>query len=87
MLRIRYLPIEASQVLQEMLIKSYWPCFDTYNILIRGLCSVGRQYEAVLWLEEMISQGMKPELSVWNSLAASVCSNMADVEVCSQTFN
>ena len=31
----RYL--EASHVLQEMLIKSYWPCFDTYNILIRGL--------------------------------------------------
>ncbi|KAF3962048.1 hypothetical protein CMV_013400 [Castanea mollissima] len=61
----RYL--EASQVLQEMLIKSYRPCVDTYNILIRDLCSVGRQYEAVLWLEEMISQGMKPELSVWNS--------------------
>ncbi|XP_030944145.1 pentatricopeptide repeat-containing protein At1g05600-like isoform X1 [Quercus lobata] len=75
----RYL--EASHVLQEMLIKSYWPCVDTYNILIRGLCSVGRQYEAVLWLEEMISQGMKPELSVWNSLAASVCSNMADIEI------
>ncbi|KAM4098042.1 hypothetical protein ACJW30_07G046600 [Castanea mollissima] len=68
----RYL--EASQVLQEMLIKSYWPCVDTYNILIRDLCSVGRQYEAVLWLEEMISQ-------------ASVCSNMADIEVYSKTFN
>ncbi|KAK7833808.1 pentatricopeptide repeat-containing protein [Quercus suber] len=81
----RYL--EASQVLQEMLIKSYWPCVDTYNILIRGLCSVGRQYEAILWLEEMISQGMKPELSVWNLLVASVCSNMTDIEVCSQTFN
>ncbi|KAK7833493.1 pentatricopeptide repeat-containing protein [Quercus suber] len=58
----RYL--EASQVLQEILIKSYWPCVDTYNILTRGLCSVGRQYESVLWLEEMISQSMKPELSV-----------------------
>ena len=81
----RYL--EASQVLQEMLIKSYWPCVDTYNILIRGLCSVCRQYEAILWLEEMISQGMKPELSVWNLLVASVCSNMTDIEVCSQTFN
>ena len=62
-----------------MLIKSHWPSVDTYNIIIMGLCSMGRQYEAVLWLEEMISQGMRPELSV--------CSNMVDAEVCSQTFN
>ncbi|KAM3742111.1 hypothetical protein ACB098_07G046000 [Castanea mollissima] len=48
---------------------------------VLGLCSVGRQYEAVLWLEKMISQGMKPEPSVWNSLAASVCSNMANIEI------
>ena len=75
MLRIRYLPIEASQVLQEMLIKSYSPCIDTHNIIVRNLSSVGIQYEAVLWLEEMINQGMKPELSVWNSLVESVCSN------------
>ena len=70
-----------------MLIKSHWPSDDTYNIIITGLCSVGRQYEAVLWLEEMISQGMKPELSVWKLLVASICSNMANIEVCSQTFN
>ena len=79
MSRIRYLPIEASQVLQEMLIKSYWPCVDTYNIIIRDLSPMGMQYEAVLWLEEMINQGMKPEVSVWNSLVESVCSNLADI--------
>jgi pentatricopeptide repeat protein len=81
----RYL--EASKVLEEMLIKSYWPCVDTYNILIRGLCSVGRQYEAGMWLEEMISQGMQPELCVWNSLVASICSNMADIDMYFERLN
>jgi len=81
----RYL--EASKVLEEMLIKSYWPCVDTYNILIRGLCSVGRQYEAGMWLEEMISQGMQPELCVWNSLVASICSNMADIDLYFERLN
>ncbi|KHN43654.1 Pentatricopeptide repeat-containing protein [Glycine soja] len=50
----RYL--EASQLLEKMSIKSYWPCTNSYNSLIRGLCSIGRQYEAVMWLEDMISQ-------------------------------
>ena len=70
-----------------MLIKSHWPSDDTYSIIITGLWSVSRQYEAVLWLEQMISQGMQPELSVWKLLVASICSNMADIEVCSQAFN
>ncbi|KAF4359378.1 hypothetical protein F8388_009832 [Cannabis sativa] len=48
--------IEANRVLEEMLIKSYWPCVDTFNIVIRGLCSVSRQYESVMLLEEMINQ-------------------------------
>ena len=70
-----------------MLIKSHLPSDDTYNIIITGLCSMGRHYEAVLWLEEMISQGMKPELFVRKLLVASICSNMADIKVCSQTVN
>ena len=49
------------------------------NIIVRDLSSMGIQYEAVLWLEEMTNQGMKPELSVWNSLVESVCSNLADI--------
>ena len=48
----RYL--EASQLLEKMSIKSYWPCTNNYNSLIRGLCFLGRQYEAVIWLEDMI---------------------------------
>ncbi|KAG6725715.1 hypothetical protein I3842_02G045400 [Carya illinoinensis] len=78
---------EASQVLEEMLIKSFWPGADTYNVIIKGLCSVGRQYEAVMWLEEIISQGMRPESSVWHSLVASVCSNMADIDMFFASFN
>ncbi|XP_060967181.1 pentatricopeptide repeat-containing protein At1g05600 [Cannabis sativa] len=70
--------IEANRVLEEMLIKSYWPCVDTFNILIRGLCSVGRQYEGVMLLEEMINQGKLPEQSVWNSLVTSLCSNIVN---------
>ncbi|CAN6576955.1 unnamed protein product [Malus baccata var. baccata] len=76
--------LEASRVLQEMLIKSHWSCAETYSRVIRGLCSVGRQYEAVMWLEEMLSRAMLPEHSVWNSLVVSVCSNIANVENCSE---
>lgn len=67
---------EASRIMEEMLIKSYWPSVNTLNSLIRGLCSMGRHYEAVIWLEEMVSQGKVPELSLWYSLVSSVCSNM-----------
>ncbi|OMO92065.1 hypothetical protein COLO4_17892 [Corchorus olitorius] len=74
--------VEASQVMEEMLIKSHWPGPETYNILVRGLCSIGKQYEAVIWLEEMVSQGMVPDISLWNSLVASVCCKMSDINVC-----
>ncbi|KAG6749674.1 hypothetical protein POTOM_046740 [Populus tomentosa] len=47
---------EASKVLEEMFIKSYWPPADTYNMLSRGLCSMRRQCKGVTWLEEMVSQ-------------------------------
>ncbi|KAK0582921.1 hypothetical protein LWI29_031176 [Acer saccharum] len=56
--------VEASQVLEEMLIKSHWPSVETYNVLIRGLCLLGRRYEVVIWSEEMMSQGNLPDLSV-----------------------
>ncbi|KAK8263447.1 hypothetical protein V6Z12_D12G043800 [Gossypium hirsutum] len=72
--------VEASGVLEEMLIKSHWPGAETYNILIKGLCSMGRQYEAVIWLEEMVSQGMLPDISIWNSLVACVCCKMSDID-------
>lgn len=65
--------IEASRLLEQMSIKSYWPCDNTYNSLIGGLCSLGSQYEAVMWLEEMISQGKLPEIRVWNSLVSLFC--------------
>ncbi|EEF47056.1 pentatricopeptide repeat-containing protein At1g05600 [Ricinus communis] len=78
--------IEASRILEEMLIKSYWPPVDTFNMLIRGLCSIGRQYEATMWLEEMISLDEAPELSVWNSLVTCLCSNTADIDACCETF-
>ncbi|XP_039010213.1 pentatricopeptide repeat-containing protein At1g05600-like [Hibiscus syriacus] len=73
--------VEASRVLEEMLIKSHRPGAETYNGLIKGLCLIGRQYEAVMWLEEMVSQGMLPDLSIWNSLVASVCCKMSDIEM------
>lgn len=78
--------LEASRVLQEMLIKSHWPCAETYNRVITGLCSVGKQYEAVMWLEEMTSRAMLPEYSVWSSLVASVCCNMANIAVCADAY-
>ncbi|KAL5079437.1 hypothetical protein RYX36_007858 [Vicia faba] len=80
----RYL--EASQLLEQMSIKSYWPCANSYNLLIEGLCSLGRQYEAVMWFEDMISQGKLPEISVWNSLASSFC-NSEMMKVSVETFS
>lgn len=73
--------IEACKILEEMVIKSYWPSSNTFNTVIRGLCSVGKQYEAVMWMEEMISQGQLPELSVWNSLVSSLCFNVAATDI------
>lgn len=78
--------LEASQLLEQMSIKSYWPCASSYNLLIKGLCSHGRQYEAVMWLEDMISQGKVPEISVWNSLASSFC-NTGMMNVSCETSN
>ncbi|AES76104.2 PPR containing plant-like protein [Medicago truncatula] len=78
--------LQASQLLEQMSIKSYWPSANSYNLLIEGLCSLGRQYEAVMWLEDMISQGKLPEISVWNSLASSFC-NSGMMKVSAETFN
>ncbi|KAK2367629.1 pentatricopeptide repeat-containing protein [Trifolium repens] len=78
--------LEATQLLEQMSIKSYWPCANGYNLLIEGLCSLGRQYEAVMWLEDMISQGKLPEISVWYSLASSFC-NPEMMKVSSEIFN
>ncbi|KAE8734676.1 SER/ARG-rich protein 34A, putative isoform 1 [Hibiscus syriacus] len=77
--------VEASRVLEEMLIKSHRPGAETYNGLIKGLCLIGRQYEAVMWLEEMVSQGMLPDISIWKSLVASVCCKMSDIEMFSMS--
>ncbi|GMP61048.1 hypothetical protein CsSME_00023664 [Camellia sinensis var. sinensis] len=68
--------LEASQILERMLIKSYWPSLATYNTLIQGLCVTGRLYKAVMWLEEMVSEGKIPEHSVWDALVTSLCSDM-----------
>ncbi|KAL0340108.1 UNVERIFIED_CONTAM: Pentatricopeptide repeat-containing protein [Sesamum radiatum] len=65
--------MEASRILEKMLINSYWPGDEIYNKLIRGLCLIGKPYKAVMWLEEMISQAKIPEVSVWCSLVSSVC--------------
>ncbi|XP_012083106.1 pentatricopeptide repeat-containing protein At1g05600 [Jatropha curcas] len=73
--------IEASSLLEEMLIKSYRPPVNIFNMLISGLCSMGRQYEATMWLEEIISLGKSPELSVWNSLVALACCNLSDIDI------
>lgn len=65
--------VEASQILEKMMINSYWPCEEKYNEVIKGLCLMGKTYRAVILLEEMISQAKIPHVSVWNSLVSSVC--------------
>ncbi|GMN42795.1 hypothetical protein TIFTF001_011991 [Ficus carica] len=65
--------LEASIVLEKMLVKSYWPCAETYNGLIEMSLLREDVYEAVMWLEEMASQGKLPEHSAWNSFVACMC--------------
>ncbi|XP_047312036.1 pentatricopeptide repeat-containing protein At1g05600 [Impatiens glandulifera] len=76
--------VDASKILQKMLGKSCWHKTSThvpYDILIQGLCSIGRQFEAILWMQEMVSQGKTPDSSVWKHLLTSICSNMADIDL------
>ncbi|XP_075491786.1 pentatricopeptide repeat-containing protein At1g05600 [Primulina tabacum] len=65
--------MEASQMLEKMLINSFWPRDEVYNELIRGLCLIGKPYIAVMWLEEMLSQAKIPDIAAWCSLVSSVC--------------
>ncbi|KAL6501166.1 hypothetical protein OROHE_025029 [Orobanche hederae] len=65
--------LEASEMLDKMLIDSCWPGEEVYPKVITGLCSIGKTYKAVMWLEEMISQAKTPGMSVWCSLVSSVC--------------
>ncbi|VFQ83992.1 unnamed protein product [Cuscuta campestris] len=66
---------QASLVLENMLNNSYWPKVQTFNALIQGLCLVDNNlHKAIVLLEEMVSQAKIPDASVWQSLAASICS-------------
>ncbi|OWM82932.1 pentatricopeptide repeat-containing protein At1g05600 [Punica granatum] len=75
--------IDASRVLEQMVIKSHKPHADIFGMIVEGLCGVGRQYEAVMWLEEMVSRGNLPEVPVWNSLVSSVCCKISEIELVS----
>lgn len=73
--------VDASRVLEQMIIKSHCPRADIFAMVIAGLCRVGRQYEAVMWLEEMASRGNCPEAPLWNSLVSSVCDRTSETEL------
>lgn len=73
--------IQASKILEQMMIRSFWPSFGTFGLVIPGLCSLGRQYEAVMWLEEMVSQGLLPDCSIWEAVVATVCDDVAVIDV------
>jgi len=49
------------------------PDRSAFNSVIEGLCSAGRTYDALLWLEEMIDHGETPDIRVWSSLVSAVC--------------
>lgn len=73
--------VDASQVLEQMIIKSYHPHADIFGTVIAGLCRVGSQYEAVMWLEEMVSRGYCPEVPLWSSLVSSICGKVSESEL------
>ncbi|MFS7978837.1 putative tetratricopeptide-like helical domain superfamily [Helianthus anomalus] len=76
--------IEASQLFEKMLVNSYWPDTDTFSRVINGLCLMSRPYEAVVWLEEMVSQEKIPEHSAWTSLVGSVIYDTVGIDVLSE---
>ncbi|KAF6141488.1 hypothetical protein GIB67_000869 [Kingdonia uniflora] len=61
--------VEASKAFDKMLDNKYRPNNAAYNKVIGGLCIVDRRYEAVLWLEEMVSHGRTPEVP-WSGVTA-----------------
>ncbi|CAA6655883.1 unnamed protein product [Spirodela intermedia] len=65
--------VEASRVLERMLIRGFFPGDAIYGRLISGLCATRRAYEAVLWLEEMASQDRAPAPSAWHALVSATC--------------
>ncbi|KAK1318199.1 Pentatricopeptide repeat-containing protein [Acorus calamus] len=71
--------LDACHVLERMSNRQHHRTVGAslYGKVISGLCSMGRKYEAMLWLEEMISRGLTPELSVWSDLVASLFINDA----------
>ncbi|KAG8372483.1 hypothetical protein BUALT_Bualt12G0070800 [Buddleja alternifolia] len=79
--------MEASRMLEKMLINSHWPRDEIYSKVIRGLCLIGRTYKAVLWLEEMIDQAKVPEMSVWRSLVSSICCESQQTEILPVTLD
>lgn len=84
--------IEACSVMEMMLTKKHLPCTAMFGELIKGLCSIGRSYEAVVYLEEMlVRQGKVPESDVWTSLVFMAVCNVAwshqfDMLVCLDPF-
>lgn len=74
--------LEAVAVLEKMTRRKFWAETEIYCRVIRGLCSIGRRYEAVLWLEEMVSRDKVPE-SVWSSLVSVVCVDYDKAELVS----
>ncbi|KAF6136236.1 hypothetical protein GIB67_001645 [Kingdonia uniflora] len=73
--------VEASKAFDKMLDNKYRPNNAAYNKVIGGLCIVDRRYEAVLWLEEMVSHGRMPEVCVWNLLVLAVCFDSTEASV------
>ncbi|XP_076903062.1 pentatricopeptide repeat-containing protein At1g05600-like [Bidens hawaiensis] len=79
--------IEASQLLEKMMVNSCWADAGTFSRVIKGLCLMGKPYEAVIWLEEMVSQEKIPQHSVWASLVDSVVYDTVGLEVLSEILD
>lgn len=65
--------VEASNVMEQMSINSFWPRVGTFNSLIQGLCQVGDLHGAIMCLEDMISLALTPDIHVWQSLLDAIC--------------
>ncbi|EPS70131.1 hypothetical protein M569_04630, partial [Genlisea aurea] len=65
--------MEASRMLEKMVMESLWPEDETYTKVIHCLCLIKKPYIAAMWLEEMISEAKIPSSSVWTCLVSCFC--------------
>ena len=64
---------EVMLIFIKMKLQGLSPNVVSYATLIDALCKLGRVDDAVLQFNQMINEGVTPEIGVFNSLVYGLC--------------